>query len=201
MNEQAAEQEQDNQVNPRRSIDALNDGIGHRPIRRPANDELSSGSPWALAPWPTLEIAKWVLDRLDRWAPGRGNRALLRAAGRDPQAQLTAVTHQCVIPALRRVQSQLTHEGYDVRLEHEAMRVTLRTSGFNGREIVYSLSGWIYNAPVFSLADVDGTASADRRARIRIASRGAAGEHPLNRCSESAMYRDALHDLRNQMLY
>ncbi len=201
MNERAATKEQDNPSVRRQRIDALNDGIGHRPIRRPANDEISRGSPWALAPWPTLEIAKWIADRMDRALPARGNRALLRATGTDPQARLTAVTHHCVIPALRRVRDTLLAQGYGVTLEHEAMRITLRTTGFNGRDIVYAVEGWIFNAPTFALADVDNVAERDRRARLLIESRGAVRECRLHACSEVAMYRDALHDLRNQMLY
>lgn len=201
MNEQAARQEQDNRAIRRERVDALNDGIGHRPIRRPANDEISKGSPWAMAPWPTLEIAKWAADCRDRWMPGRGNRDVIRAAGSEPQAQLTAVTHQCVMPALRRVQAELSAEGYGVCLEHEAMRVTLRASGFNGREITYAVEGWIFNAPVFSLADLEPEGGGERYPRIRIESRGTAREHTLRECSEAAVYRDALHELRNQMLY
>lgn len=184
--------------------DALNHGIGERPIRRPANDALTSGSPWALPPWPTLEIGKWIADRLDRHLPGRGNRALLASVGPDPQARLTAVTHQCVLPALRRVWEKLAAEGHDVEFEHGAMRVALHARRFNGTPVEYAVEGTIYQAPVFSLADLHGTAQhspgGERRSRIRIVSRGHARECRLEQCSEAAMYRDALHELRNQML-
>lgn len=182
--------------------DSLHDGIGHRRISRPANDaEITRGSPWALAPWPTLEIAKWVADRADRLVPARGNRDVLAAAGSDAQARLEAVMHQCVIPALRAVHDQLVDEGYDVRLDYEATQVVLRTRTFNGRPIAYAVAGGIYNEPVFSLIDAHSSQSGRRYARISIRSRGTTRLARLEHCGYAAMKRDALHDLRNQMLY
>jgi len=182
---------------------ALNDGIAYRRVTRPANDEdITPGSPWAMAPWPLLEIRKWAADCLDLFAPGRTNRALLRAAGTDPQARLRAAMHECVIPALRGARDELAAEGHDVTLAFEGMHVTLRARGFNGRAIGYSVEGAVYAEPVFSLVDLDRTSEVGRRyARIRIVSRGRSREVRLTRCSAAAMRRDALYELRNQILY
>lgn len=182
--------------------DSLHDGIGHRPIRRPANDDqVTRGSPWALAPWPVLEIAKVVRDRIDRYLPGRGNRELIAASGNEPQARLEAVMDGCVIPALRDVRDQLVSEGYDVELRRETGQAVLRTRGFNGRDIAYSVEGDVYREPAFSLAETRPGNGGRRFARIHITSRGARRGAHLHHCSRSAMRRDALHELRNQMLY
>lgn len=182
---------------------ALNDGIGYRRVTRPANDaDITLGSPWAMPPWPWLEICKWGADCLDRFVPGRGNRAVLHAAGTDPQARLQAAMHECVIPALRDVRDELATEGHDATLAYEGMEVALRVRGFNGRPISYSVEGVVYAEPVFSLVDLERSGTADRRyARIRIVSRGRCREVRLTRCGAAAMQRDALYELRNQILY
>lgn len=200
MQQQAAQDENERQAGRNVHTDALNDGIGLRRIRPPANEAITRGSPWALAPWPILEIRKWLADRMDRWLPGRGNRALLKRAGDDPQARLTATTHGCIAPALRRVRERLEAEGYSVALDHEAMRIVLRAHRFNGTEVTYAVEGGLYQAPVFSLADLHTSPEGESRARVRIISRGAAREFRLEHCGEAAIYRDALLDLRNQML-
>lgn len=182
--------------------DSLHDGIGHRPIRpTPGNGRVSRGSPWALAPWPMLEVVKWVRDRIDRYLPGRGNRDVIAAAGDEPRAWLEAVMHGCVMPALREVRDQLAGEGYAVELEPQPAGAVLRTRGFNGREITYAVAGGVYREPVFSLAGTEPGQEVRRYARIDIVSRGARHGHRLTHCSHSAMRRDALHELRNQVLY
>jgi len=182
--------------------DSLYDGIGHKPIRPPAKDgQVTRGSPWALAPWPLLEVVKAARDGIDRYLPGRGNRALIAAAGDDPQARLEAVMQECVMPALRDVSAKLRGEGYDVDLSAEAMRAVLRTRGFNGREITYTVEGGVYKEPVFSLAGTQPGQGGRRYARIDISSRGVRRGAGLQHCSRTAMRRDALHELRNQMLY
>ncbi len=182
--------------------DSLYDGIGHRPIRPPSGDQgLTHGSPWALAPWPLLEIVNAVRDGLDRHLPGRGNRELIAAAGTDPQARLEAVMRACVLPALGDVRDQLVGEGYDVELGHEEMRVVLYTRGFNGREITYAVEGGVYREPVFSLADTPPDPGHRCFARVSIVSRGARHGARLHHCSRAAMRRHALHELRDQMLY
>lgn len=183
--------------------DSLHDGIGHRPIRSPEkDDEITRGSPWALAPWPTLEIAKAVRDRIDRYLPGRGNREVIAAAGDDAGARLEAVMRECVIPGLRDVRDRLAGEGYDIDLgQDELTRVALRTYGFNGREIAYTVEGGVYREPVFSLTGTEPGRDGRQYARIYIGSRGARHGAPLHHCSRAAMRRDALHELRNQMLY
>lgn len=182
--------------------DSLYDGIGHRPIKRPDTDrEITRGSPWALAPWPTLEIANAVRYGVERYLPGRGNRDLIAAAGDDPQERLEAVMRECVVPALADVRDQLIDEGYDADLQCHGTRAVLRTRGFNGREIAYTAEGGVYRAPVVSLAAIQPDEAGPRYARIDIASRGTTREARLHHCSRAAMRRHALHDLRNQMLY
>jgi hypothetical protein len=55
--------------------------------------------------------------------------------------------------------------------------------------------------PVFSLAGTDSGQDGRRYARIYIDSRGARAGARLHHCSRAAIRRDALHELRNQMLY
>ncbi len=185
-----------------RQHDALYDGIGHRRIRPPAdNGTRSPGSPWALAPWPTLELTKAIQDGLDRYLPGRGNREVIATAGDSPAARLEAVMHDCVLPALGDVRDALVGEGYDVELEQKPLRVVLRTRGFNGAEIVYEVEGGIYQEPVFSLAATLPGQGGRYYPRIDIVSSGARRRASLEHCSRAAMRRDALHALRNQILY
>lgn len=183
-------------------LDSLHDGIGHRPISPPDEPrELTRGSPWALAPWPTLEVAKAVEDLVDRYVPGRGNRELIAAAGRDPRARLEAVMRECVLPALEDVRDMLLEEGYDADLSQEAMCVAVRTRGFNGRMVAYAVEGGICKQPVFSLAGTQPGHELPRSPLIYIARGGARRKARLHHCSRAAMRRDALHHLRNQMLY
>ena len=205
MSRQAADNHETGQTTaPLEQRNALNDGIGERRSPCPVNQGITSDSPGALAPWPTREVAKWLADRRDRYLPRRGNRALLARVGPDPQARLTAVTHECVLPALRAVRATLAGEGREVELEHDAMHFVLRVRRLNGTPVEYAVGGAIYEAPVCSLSDLHGPASrpprGERRPRVRIASRGRARECPPQQCSEAAMYRDALHELRHQLL-
>ena len=202
MAEQAQQQDHGLQDGPRAQRDALSDGIGYRPIARPANDDQASrGSPWVLAPWPMLEVVKWVADRLDRYVPGRGNGAVLRRAGADAQEQLQATMHACVLPALRSVRDQLAGEGYPVSLDYEGMGVVLRSRSFNGRVVAYRVEGAVYRAPSFSLIELDRAREGSTYARFHIDSRGRNRERRPRQCSYSAIRRDALHDFRNQLLY
>jgi hypothetical protein len=108
---------------------------------------------------------------------------------------------ECVLPGLRDVRDVLLDEGYDAELTQEGMRVALRTRGFNGRNVAYEVEGGVYREAVFSLAGTQPGHDVPRFARLHLARGGGRRKARLHHCSRPAIARDALHHLRNQMLY
>ena len=152
------------------------------------------------ASWSDSPVVKWALDLVDWLDPARDNRAVLRAAGKDPVARMEATLRESVIPALEAARDALVAEGYEVTLDCSAACASLAVTNYNGSPLEYTVTGRVYAQPAATLADIQRGAG-DRYAVIEIRSRGRMRSRRPGLCSRRALRRDCLHEMRKALLW
>lgn len=145
-------------------------------------------------------VLKWALDLRDWLDLGGGNRAVLRAAGTDPQARMQATLRECVIPALESVRDELAADGYEVTLERDDTAAILSVTNYNGSQLAYAVTGRVYAEPAASLADIH-RGEGRRYAAVEIRSLGRVRTRRPALCSRRAIRRDCLHEMHKVLLW
>jgi len=153
------------------------------------------GSEWTDSP-----LLKLALDTVDRLRGDAAVKAAVRAHAGDPAAQARAIVDASALPALERVEAELTAEGYPAAVSHDTATVELRVTNYNGSVLVYRVDGEVDAEPVATLNDAYGGA----RRRFPVMRIFSWGRHRYRRpgaCSERALQRDCRYELRKSLLW